>query len=325
MKGFLTKLKNTPNIKKASQPKHLKPALCTLVSLAPPGKDWLHEVKFDGYRIICIKKNKKITLLTRNGNDWTQYFPNITKALSAIKIDEVILDGEIVAYDDSGSESFQALQNAIKSKTKVALRYFIFDMPYTSGFDLTQAALLDRKLLLKMILPKKPLLSYSDHIQGQGAKVFKSACKKNLEGIVCKEITSPYLQKRTHSWLKVKCQQRQEFVIGGYTAPAGSRQYFGALLLGYFDKHKNFIYCGRVGTGFNQKTLKQIYSLLIKNKTEMPAFKHPPRVKATWLKPKLVCEVEFTEWTADNSLRHPSFKGLRFDKPATKIKKEVAR
>lgn len=306
-------------------PKRISPQLATLVKEAPSGLDWLHEIKLDGYRILAFKDQNKVFLYSRNQLEWTKHFPNVVQKLAELPVKKAIFDGEMVLLDEDGHTHFQLLQNSIKSQLPQAFIYYIFDLIYYDQYDLQKLSLLERKNILRQIIPNQdPTLRYSDHIIGSGAEVFKKACELGLEGIICKNVNSNYTQKRTKNWLKVKCSHRQEFVICGFTKPERSRQYFGSLYLGVYDKNKKLIYCGNVGTGFNKASLKNIYQQLQKYKTSKNPFDtHPPGVTtAIWLKPVLVAEVEFSEWTADHSLRHPSFKRLRTDKPAHKIVRE---
>jgi bifunctional non-homologous end joining protein LigD len=299
-----------------------------LVDQAPRGDDWIHEVKFDGYRLICHIKNNQVRMETRSQKDWTSSFTKIAAAVEKLQLKDAILDGEVVALDEKKHANFQSLQNALREESSQALTYYVFDIIYYQGHDLSAVPLIDRKGLLKKLLgTKSRSIIYSDHIVGNGDEVFKQACKLGLEGIVSKEANSPYVQKRGKYWLKVKCSQRQEFVVCGYTQPQGSRAHFGSLLLGYYNKKKELVYCGHVGTGFNGQSLKEIWQLLTQYKSDrMPFQKKPPGVsRTTWVDPKIAVEVEFLEWTTEGILRHPSFKGVRMDKPAKKIKKETVK
>jgi bifunctional non-homologous end joining protein LigD len=247
-----------PNTKKRVMPSFIKPQLATLAETTPLNDEWLHEIKFDGYRIIAIKKHQSIKLFTRNGLDWTHKFPKVAKNLKSFPIKNAIFDGELVALDSKGISSFQVLQNSIKEKTNSAIiQYNIFDLPYCNDYDLTKTPLIRRKELLKFLFEEwsneHEDILYSEHVQGHGPSTFKKACQYSLEGIISKHFNSIYESKRSKSWVKSKCSHRQEFVIAGFTDPAGSRKYFGSLILGVYDKNKRFIYCGHVGTGFNGK------------------------------------------------------------------------
>lgn len=310
-------------------PRTFSPQLCFLTSQAPEGENWLHEIKFDGYRIIAIKNNDHVKLLTRSGLDWSKHFPTLIKELKQLPTQKAILDGEIVVEDKQRISRFQLLQNAIQDNKQTHLKYYIFDLAYYEGFNITKKALIERKKILHTIFKNwkhHPHIYYTDHIQGNGKAVFEQACKFNLEGIVSKNSASLYEHKRSHHWLKTKCTHRQEFIIGGFTKPKGSRKHLGALLVGYYNEHKELIYCGKVGTGFNDKALENFSKILIPLVQKMSPFHHLEKAKeTTWVKPKLVCELEFSTWTDDGLLRHPSFIGLRQDKLAKQVKKEEIR
>jgi len=316
--------------RKSKLPEEISPELATLVDSPPSGDGWLHEVKFDGYRLISVLDGGKVRILTRNGKDWTARFGGIADVLKTLPVKNAVLDGEAVVLNKDGISDFQALQNALKESRKGALHYFVFDLLYHDGFDLTRAPLIDRKTLLRKILNgsgKSGALRYSDHIVGKGDAVFENACSMSLEGIVSKRAAAPYVQRRTRDWLKVKCHKRQEFVIGGYKlSTKASRAGFGSLLLGYHDGDGALVYCGGVGTGFDSKSLKSIRKQLDAIPQKNSPFVNPPTGADArgvhWVRPELVAEVEFTEWTDDDILRHPSFKGLREDKPAREIIRE---
>jgi len=324
---------NFSNLKgatKAEFPEAPFPQLATLVKEAPTGDEWVHEVKFDGYRIVALHQNGRVQLLTRRGNDWTDRFDTVAQAVKALGSKPAVLDGEIVVLNDEGRSDFQALQNVLKGlKRKAKLLYFAFDLLHYDGHDLTRVPLLDRKRLLAQVLATAGAdspIRYSEHIQGHGGQVLAQACQSSLEGIISKRATSLYYPKRTKDWVKVKCGNRQEFVIGGYTEPAGSRAHFGALLLGTFDQKGDLIYCGKVGTGFDAKLLGSMMKQMRPREANLPAFKNPPRgyeAKGVhWLKPDLVGEVQFSEWTSEGILRHPSFQGLREDKDPREVVRE---
>jgi bifunctional non-homologous end joining protein LigD len=316
---------------KAPMPEMISPQLATLVSKAPTGDQWLSEVKYDGYRALSRIENAKAIIYTRAGNDWTKNWPSIVNALAELPVDRAWLDGEVVAFDDNGLVNFQALQNfhstkKSKEKADVKLAYYVFDLLYLNGQDITDLPLLDRKALLKELLatlPKDSPILYSDHITGNAAEVFKDACENGLEGIVVKQADAPYSQARTQNWQKVKCATEQEFVIGGYTDPEGSRTGFGALVLGVYEDDGKLVYAGRVGTGFNNKTLPEIYKKFAPLGIDKPAFDKPPTGQDArgvhWLKPELVAEVRFAQWTDANIIRHASFVALREDKPPQEI------
>lgn len=312
-------------------PASYKPQLATLVSHAPEGEQWLSELKYDGYRALTRFHQGKVQMLTRNSHDWSAKWPTLVKALKELPIESAWLDGEVVALEADGSISFQALQNAMRLGKEAKLAYFVFDLMYLNGHDLSALPLQQRKTLLHTLFENMDAsgpLHYSDHVAGHAQEVYKHACMHGLEGIVVKHADSPYSQQRTADWVKVKCGQRQEFVVAGYTDPAGSRDQFGALLLGVYDGQGKLQYAGRVGTGFNKDSLKLVASHFSKLKSEQPAFAKPPTGREAagvhWLKPTLVAEVKFAQWTRDGLVRHASFVGLRSDKPARHITQEKA-
>lgn len=332
--GDLAKiLSGLDGVQRAKQPKTLQPQLCTLSDTVPSGDDWLHELKFDGYRIVAFLEHGKVRLVTRQDKDWTDRFRSVAEACRSLPIENGILDGEVVSLNEAGIAGFQRLQNSLKRGDDKALVYYVFDIPCCEGFDLTETPLLERKeVLARLISSMRPKrndqIRYSDHIRGEGEHVLEQACDGGLEGIVSKRADSPYRSTRTRNWLKIKCLKRQEFVIGGYTKPSGSRIGFGALLLGFYEG-RDLIYCGRVGTGFTQQSLRQLKSELKRRATDSPPFVNPPtgadRRGVTWVKPELVGEVAFTEWTDDGILRHPSFYGLREDKSPRDVVRERPR
>ncbi|MCG3122134.1 MAG: DNA ligase [Phycisphaerales bacterium] len=315
--------------RRAPLPREFYPQLCTLTDEAPPGPAWLHEIKYDGYRIIAIKDGRNVRLLTRSGADWTRKFEPVARAVAALDANTAVLDGELTVLDDHGHPSFQRLQNALKAGSSDRMVYYVFDLPYLDGYSLLDARLIDRKTLLKPLVPGDAagMVRYSDHVVGSGQAVRKNACELALEGIICKRADAPYTQARSKSWLKVKCSRRQEFVIVGWSKPSGARSHFGSLLLGTYDPQGELHYAGRVGTGFNDETLADIKRKLDDRRIEAtPLSETLTRAETrgvTWVKPELVGEIEFTEWTDDGRLRHPSFQGLREDKKAALVRPEV--
>lgn len=307
----------------------ITPQLALLVDRPPEGEGWVHEMKYDGYRILCRVADGKAQLYSRNGKAWTSKLQPVADAASALPVRSAWLDGEVVVIDDEGRSSFQALQNALSGARASRLHYFLFDLLYLDGYDVRRASLVDRKRLLQSVLEhdKNDIIRYSEHVSASGAAYYAEACKLGLEGIICKRATDGYTAGRGRSWLKVKCEQRQEMVIGGYTDPAGARSGFGALLLGVHE-NGGLRYAGKVGTGFNETTLKTLHKKLQALKVAEPPFVNPPRGaearRAHWVRPSLVAEVRFTEWTRDGTLRHPSFQGLREDKAAADVVKENA-
>jgi bifunctional non-homologous end joining protein LigD len=318
------------NARKADFPVEISPHLPTLVDSPPKGDQWIHEIKYDGYRIVAFIEKNSARLSSRNNKDWTGRFRTIADALSNFPAENAIIDGEVVIQLPEGITSFQALQNTLQGVKTGTLIYYLFDILYHDGFDLTESPLIERKTLLKQLLDQmapQPVIRYSDHVEGSGEKVYAHACRLSLEGIVSKDLNSAYRQKRTRNWLKVKCGYRQEFVIGGYSRPSGSRTAFGALLLGVYDDHGNLLYCGRVGTGFSEKQLVSLKQTMTPLERQTPPFADPPKgaeaKNVHWLDPQLVAEISFAGWTQDNSLRHPVFKGLREDKEAGGIRRET--
>lgn len=309
-------------LKKTPSPKFIAPQLATLVDTPPTGTDWLHEIKFDGYRILAFKNGAEVILKSRNNKDWTHKLQLISDAIKKLPFEQLIIDGEVVVLDVDGRSDFQLLQNTLKHKQQAPFVYFLFDILYFEGYDLRKLPLIERKSILKDILSVDiSSLYYSDHIIGKGKSLYEHSCDHALEGIISKRLNSTYHSKRTMDWLKVKCLNRQEFVIGGYTPPQGQRAHFGSLFLGANNTDGTLEFVGNVGTGFKKDTLNEVYKLLTKNKTPYNPFnsKPPGSIHAHWVKPKLVCEVEFTEWTEKGRLRHPSFKGMRLDKKATDV------
>ena len=307
----------------------LSPTLATLVDEAPTGDDWIHEVKFDGYRMVSRIDHGDVRIYSRNGKDWTSVLPSIVAALQRLDVDQAWLDGEIAVADASGLTSFQQLQNALSNPRAKNIGYFVFDLLYLDGYDLRAVALTARKQLLRERLgASDPVLRYSVDVQGSGAEFFAQACALKLEGAVSKRADSVYREGvRTRDWVKVKCGLRQEMVIGGFTDPQGSRTGFGALLLGIYESGR-LRYAGKVGTGFDDKTLAKLRPILGKLEQEEAPFVNPPRgfeaKGAHWVKPQLVAEIAFTEWSDDGALRHPSFQGLREDKKAIDVVREKA-
>ncbi len=242
----------------------MKPQLASHLEKPPRGESWIYEIKYDGYRILTFIDHGKVRLFTRNGYDWTDKFQKLADIIRELPVESGIIDGELTVTDERGISNFQMLQNAISDGKLDNFQYFAVDIPYYNRYSLKQTPLIERKKVLKQILENfdSGAVIYSEYLNGNTGEVLKSACRLGLEGIMAKEAASTYEEKRTRSWVKVKCVKQQEFVIGGYTEPGGSREKFGALLLGYY-KGKKFIYCGRVGTGFDDKTLNFIYQKLI--------------------------------------------------------------
>lgn len=317
---------NLSKARKKHMPNSMQPELATLVDKPPTGDEWLHEIKFDGYRLLCFIKDKKIKFLTRNQKDWTEKFNELQIEIQKLNLKSAILDGEVIAVNHKNRPDFQLLSNAINNNGKSILSYVIFDLIYYQGKDLSLCALQDRKQLLRKLIPlNNNKLIFSSHIDGNNGDIFfEKACKKGLEGILSKNKLSPYISGRNRNWLKIKCSKRQEFLVVGFTPGNGNRHHFASLLLAVHDKKNQLLYCGKVGTGFNESSLKNIKKLLNKYKANKVPFKVlPPSLgRVTWVLPKIIVEVEFTEWTRAGVLRHPSFKGLRNDKRPNEIFKE---
>ncbi|WPU63848.1 DNA ligase D [Peredibacter starrii] len=306
----------------------MAPQLPRLVTEVPAGDShWVHEMKLDGYRIQTHLKNGVGTLYTRNGLDWSNTFPHILYALEQLPAQNAIFDGEIVALDEQGKSNFQKLQNSLKSKNDLSLQYFVFDLLFLDGKDLRDLPLLERKEMLAQLLKDAPpLIHLSEHIDGAGEDFYQISCEEGLEGIVSKLADSPYISGRNDFWAKTKCSLRQEFVIGGWTEPKGGRTGIGALLLGTYEK-KKFRYVGRVGTGFNTATLRDMKKDLSSiEEEESPFDVNSPKGKDIhWVKPIRLCEVSFGNWTDEGILRTPVFQGMRVDKEAQEVVKEIAK
>lgn len=312
---------------KATLPLTLQPQLATLVdSLPAQPADWIYEIKFDGYRILCRIEGKKIQLLTRNGNDWSHKLSNLVKALGKMGLRSGWLDGEIVVPDENGIPDFQALQNAFDSTRTQEVIYYLFDIPFYDGYDLRGVPVTERRAFLKTFFEKSPPdpVRFSETFDAPAGDIVASACRMGLEGVIGKRNTSTYVSRRSSDWVKLKCGQRQEFVIGGYTSPQGSRVGLGSLLLGFYDDDKKLRYAGNVGTGFSDKTLHELKAKLKEIGSTRSPFNEAADIdrKAHWVMPALVAEVSFGEWTRDGRIRHSVFHGLRTDKKAATITRE---
>jgi bifunctional non-homologous end joining protein LigD len=308
----------------ASRPSALpsyRAQLALLVSEAPEGNAWLHEVKYDGYRIGCAIEGGRATLRSRRGKDWTAAFPEIAAAARALDVRTALLDGEVAALLPDGRTSFQALQNAFSGGARPPLAYFVFDLLHLDGHDLAPLPLAERKARLARLLGDgRGLVRYAPHVAGGGATVFREACRLGLEGIVSKRADQPYRPGRNAGWVKTKCVLRQELVIGGFTDPEGpARDAIGALLVGVHDAGA-LRFAGKVGTGFTNAVARALRARLEALATRECPFSPRPEgwlgKNAHWVRPELVCEVAFTEWTSDGKIRHPSFQGLREEKRA---------
>lgn len=311
-----------------SLPTKLSPTLATLVDEAPADRaGWIYEVKFDGYRILARVDSKGVRLVTRNGHDWTHKLDHLRDSIASLSLEPCWLDGEIVMLNANGSSSFQQLQNAFESERTQDIALYLFDLPYYGGYDLTAVSLTDRRDLLKSVLGSAPAqIRFSDSFDAAPEDLLASACKMGLEGIIGKRRKSRYSHRRSPDWIKLKCDHRQEFVIGGWTDPQGSRAGLGSLLLGVHDEGGGLRYVGKVGTGFNEKSLTDLSAKLERLGVTKNPFTTPVGQKTGvhWVKPSLVAEVTFSEWTGGSHLRHPVFHALRTDKPAKAIVRERA-
>jgi bifunctional non-homologous end joining protein LigD len=308
-------------------PRELDVQLATLSKRVPDGDQWLHEVKYDGYRIVAFLEDGAVRLTSRNGRDWTERLSVVAQAVARLPARSAVLDGEVVVIGPGGVSDFSALQEAVREGGTQALAYQVFDLVYLDGFDLRATPLAERKRLLRQLLPVDPVLRYTDHIEGHGDSLLDSACGLALEGVVSKRRGAPYRSGRGHGWLKTKCVLRQEFVVIGWTDPQGSQTGFGALLLGLREGER-LLDVGRVGGGFSEADVTEISKRLVSLATARPPVSDSrdgavPR-GVHWVEPRLVVEVEFAERTPQGALRHPVFKGVREDKAADDVVEEVA-
>lgn len=324
-KGTKTALPD--NARKTDLPRTLTPELATLVDEPPVDpEEWIYEIKFDGYRMLSRIEGGEVRLITRNGNDWSRKLPHLVKALGKLKLKSSWLDGEIALLDENGIPDFQSLQNAFDSAHTERIIYYLFDVPFYDGYDLRNASLVERRALLQKLFeaPIPDEIRFSDVFNASPAEILDSACQLGLEGVIGKRKTSVYVSRRSQDWIKLKCKNRQEFVIGGYTDPKGTRKGIGSLLLGFYDEDRKLRYAGNVGAGFSDKTLQDL-----KAKLDRIASEDCPFVKASgidknahWVEPRLIAEVSFGEWTRGGHIRHSVFHGLRSDKKADVIVRE---
>ncbi|MHB1136354.1 MAG: DNA ligase D [Coriobacteriia bacterium] len=306
-------------------------ALATLADHAPAGEGWLHEIKLDGYRAMLEVRDGRARFMTRGGHDWSDRFAGLVRAALELRAQGAVLDGEVCVVDADGKTSFSALQRALSSRGSEPLVYFSFDLLSLDGHDLRHELLVDRKAALASLLgtlPPGSPLRYLDHVAGHGDSFHAHTCEFALEGSISKRADGPYRSGRTRDWLKVKCLARQEFVVAGWTAGTGSREGFGALVLGVHDADGRLIHAGRVGTGFAEQDLRELRTRLDGLAATQAPFAEPPTGASArgihWVRPELVAEVAFTEWTPDGVLRQPVFMGLREDKPAELVVREDA-
>jgi bifunctional non-homologous end joining protein LigD len=317
----------------AALPQWIRPQLTELVDAAPEGDAWLHEIKFDGYRMHARLDRGSVRLLTRTGLDWTQKYPAIAEAVSLLDARQAYLDGELCGVGPDGITSFSMIQLASDAGNAAGLVFFLFDLLYVDGEDLTARPLIDRKTRLAALLSNVPSpLQYCDHQIGRGREFHQQACAMSLEGIVSKRADAPYTPGNRGLWRKVKCLHREEFVVVGWTDPEGRRPYLGALLLAYYDPGGRLVYAGRAGAGINTAELERLWRKLQPLATDtMPLEVPPPRGSrfgsplvlshVHWVRPELVAEVKFLAWTEDNLLRQVVYEGLREDKPARDVRR----
>jgi DNA ligase D-like protein (predicted ligase) len=317
----------------AALPEWVAPQLTHLVEAAPDGDQWLHEIKYDGYRMHARLDRGAVKLLTRTGLDWTHKYPAIAKAVAGLDASQAYLDGELCGVGPDGITAFNIVQLASDSGNAAALVFFLFDLLHLDGEDLRESQLIKRKQRLQALLANAaPSLHFSDHVAGQGPAFYDKACTMQVEGIVSKRIDAAYTPGNRGLWRKVKCLNRAEFVVAGWTEPEGRRPYLGALLLGYYDPNGKLIYAGRVGTGIGNAELGRLWRRLQPLATEsMPLDLAPPRgsrfgsplvlSRVHWVRPELVVEVKFLTWTEDNLLRQVVYEGLREDKPAREVER----
>jgi bifunctional non-homologous end joining protein LigD len=324
----LSSISSLPGAVKAAFPEWIAPQLASLVERMPDDNRWFCELKYDGYRIVSRLRKGEARLFTRNQNDWTEKLRPQAEAVASLCPVDAWFDGEAVVMTKEGKTDFQALQNAFDLHSTARIVYCLFDVMYMDGYDLRRVPLIERKRVLASLFTmggERPLLRYSDHIIGNGRATFDEACRRGLEGLMVKQADSVYRSGRGRGWLKIKCDQRQEFVVGGFTDPAGSRRGFGALLLGVYEQDE-LVYAGKVGTGFSDTSLRELHAKLAALEQKRPPFINPPTGYdargAHWVKPVLVGEVRFAEWTKEGILRQPSFQGLRQDKSANTISRE---
>jgi bifunctional non-homologous end joining protein LigD len=302
--------------------------LATLTYRRFSDPNWLFELKFDGERCLAFRNGSSVKLFSRNQKLLNNTYPEIADAIGSQALDNFVIDGEIVAFDGDVT-SFSRLQRRMQiadpivaRSTGVEVFYYVFDIPYVAGYDATAVGLRHRKSLLHQALSFVDPLRYTTHRDTEGEAAWREACAKGWEGVIAKRADSPYVQRRSTDWLKFKCVNRQEFVIGGFTDPRGSRVGFGALLVGYYESGQ-LRYAGKVGTGYDTRTLLELGAKLRALEMKRSPFAEPVREKgAHWVRPELVAEVGFTEWTVDGKLRHPRFLGLRDDKPARSVVRE---
>jgi DNA ligase D-like protein (predicted ligase) len=314
-----------------AQPEWVEPQLATLTRDRFSDPAWIFERKLDGERCLTFADGRRLRLMTRNQKEVTSTYPELAAALGTGQGGGFIVDGEVVAFDGNKT-SFARLQRRLgvhnpgpEVCAEVGVYYYLFDVLWAGGRDIRPLPLRERKALLRDLLPFADPLRFTEHRETDGEAYWRAACAQGWEGVIAKRADAPYRAGRSRDWLKFKCEAGQELVIGGYTDPRGSRTGFGALLLGYYDPGGKLTYAGKVGTGFDQRTLASLHKALTALERDRPAFDRGvlPRPGVHWVEPRLVAQVGFTEWTEDGQLRHPRFQGLRRDKDPADVVRET--
>ena len=319
-------------LRRAQQPEWTQPMLATLTTRTFSDPDWIFERKLDGERCLAFRRGRTVRLLTRNRKQVNTHYPELVEALAAQEAEDFVIDGEIVAFEGNRT-SFARLQRRMQvadperaRRTGVAVSFYLFDVLHAGGYDTTAVPQRHRKEILRRLLSFGDPLRFTEHRDERGERYLRDACRKGWEGLIAKRADTPYEHRRSTSWLKFKCVNEQEFVIGGYTDPKGSRTGFGALLLGYYEDGE-LVYAGKVGTGFDTETLGTMSERLRSIERDTTPFGAGalPRSSVHWVRPGLVAQIGFTEWTEDGQLRHPRFLGLRRDKSAREVVRERPR
>jgi bifunctional non-homologous end joining protein LigD len=317
-----------PGAGKGNVPLDQRPQLASPTEEPPQGGDWLHEIKFDGYRLLLFKNGDQVRIITRSGQDWTTRLPTLAAEAGRLQAADAVIDGELVAQREDGVSSFALLQQAVADRKTGNLALFVFDLLQLDDWDLRGCRLEDRKSLLKYLSNWTGSIRYSDHHSGQGAAMRRQACSMGLEGIIAKRADAPYHAGRGHGWLKLKCQGREEMIVLGWTPPEGSRAGLGSLHLGYYDEAGALQYAGGVGTGFTDHELtalrRHLDSIALATPPWLRLAADPPDRAVHWVKPELVAEVQYTGWSGAGRLRHCVYLGLREDKPASEVVRPIA-